>query len=286
MLLWRPNLLFIPTVPRFNQESVVTECHSSDQRALNSEAQGWWVRCHGYPHLMITLGGINQGFGIPPFEFVRSLEGMPCDMLFLRDFSQAWYHLGVDQQRNSLAALLTSIQEFIQQRGYRNVVVLGNSMGGYGAILLGHLLQANTVLAFAPQTFIGPWLRRWHGDQRWREQLANVHASPRATPAYFDLKRVLKSGKGAASVLVYYSPVDALDAVHARRMHGLPGVEVHAVADGAHEVVRVLRDNGTLHLLVRTALMTDQGENALKLALQHAHLDGLSSRRLPLKRDS
>lgn len=232
------------------------EGQPTHHEAMHDEASGWWFRSNGHPHLLIALGGIKQGLGIPPFEFMRSLEDMPCDRLFLRDFNQAWYHMGIDDQRNSLAAVLVSIRELIHQHSYRKVVVLGNSMGGYGALLLGHLLQANTVLAFAPQTFIGPWMRLWHGDQRWKEQLAHVHASRQATPAYFDLKRVLKSGRGATTIHVYYSPSDVLDAVHARRLQGLPGVELHAIADGAHEVVKVLRDSGTLHQLIRMALVT------------------------------
>jgi hypothetical protein len=220
-----------------------------------SKQDGWWAQVDGHPHLLIALGGIQQGLGIPPFEFLRSLNGMPCDQLFLRDFHQAWYHHGVDEQITSLPQLLDALKDFVHRQSYQKVIVMGNSMGGYGALLLGHFLKADTVLAFAPQTFINTRLRWWHGDRRWKDQLAAVYALPNVESSQFDLKRVLKVGNGKTRYHIYYSPEDALDSIHAQRLKNEPGVSLHPIDHGAHEVVRVLRDQGTLHQIIQLALL-------------------------------
>lgn len=40
-------------------------------------------------NLLVTFGGVNQGIGIPVFEFMKSTELLKCDKIFFRDFSQA-----------------------------------------------------------------------------------------------------------------------------------------------------------------------------------------------------
>jgi acetyl esterase/lipase len=50
--------------------------------------------------------------------------------------------------------------------GVERTVTVGSSAGGYAALLFGHLLEVDEVLAFASQTFLDPALRDRHGENR------------------------------------------------------------------------------------------------------------------------
>ena len=53
----------------------------------------------------MSFGGVNQGLGMPIFEFFNSINDLECDKVFFRDFSQMWYQKGVDEVVNDLLSL-------------------------------------------------------------------------------------------------------------------------------------------------------------------------------------
>jgi esterase/lipase len=46
------------------------------------------------------------------------------------------------------------LEGIIKINKYDNICFIGNSMGGYAAILFGTLLNIDNIISFAPQTFI------------------------------------------------------------------------------------------------------------------------------------
>lgn len=68
--------------------------------------------------------------------------------IYIRDIFKQWYLGGINDKINSLDALLCWIKE--KTNGYR-VVTIGSSAGGYAAVVLGNLLNAERVLAFSPR---------------------------------------------------------------------------------------------------------------------------------------
>ena len=107
--------------------------------------------------LFILFGGKNSGFGIPPFEFVNSLKILKHHKIFLRDFRQTWYHSGLTGHTSDIPETVSLITQRIREINPRETTLIGNSMGGFAAILFAKLIGGNCkAVAFAPQTFIHP----------------------------------------------------------------------------------------------------------------------------------
>jgi hypothetical protein len=200
----------------------------------------------GAPVLVVAFGGVNHGIGIgvPPFEFLRSLSSQGCDAIFLRDFSQAWYQFGVDGVAGDVAGLAQWLRT--RREGYVRTVALGNSMGGYAALLFGRLAEFDVVIAFNPQTTIAARDLIALGDRRWQFLIDRMRA--RSAAGGHDDVRLGSSRSGAieGTTLLFFGAGSRDDAAHAMRLAGEPGRHLFAVRDSRHDAVRMLRDTGIL----------------------------------------
>ncbi len=203
------------------------------------------------PNLLVSFGGIRQGIGIPTFEFFNSLSDINCDKVFIRDFNQAWYQLGVDDEINSWNELKNILEKLIEDNKYKNVLFLGNSMGGYAAMMFGTMLQVNQVVAFAPQTFINKSKRLLHLDFRWEKQIRSVHQSAKKSGFILNLKSHLKNLKSSTLIDIYFSDIHRLDRIHANQLSKSKNVTLHPLKEGGHAVVKGLRDSGALKKIIK-----------------------------------
>lgn len=103
--------------------------------------------------LIISFGGLDSVMGgTPPFEFLQILTQInpTCDKYLIIDQHQIWYHKGIDGVSSDIPTTKDFLAKIISS--YKKVLFLGNSAGGYAAILFGSLLNVDSVLAFVPQT--------------------------------------------------------------------------------------------------------------------------------------
>jgi acetyl esterase/lipase len=168
--------------------------------------------------VVIAFSSLGPPDGPPIFEFGNSTADLPVARIFVRDLRRAWYHRGIDGLGNTVLDCAAALARLCCDLGARRVVTLGASMGGYAALLYGALIRADSVLAFSPQTSIDPAFRDACGDARWCEQLAEVHADPRAATACFDLTAVYGGSHRPRSAQIHVAPCDELDALHSRRL--------------------------------------------------------------------
>ena len=77
--------------------------------------------------------------------------------ILIRDIRKQWYLTGINEQLSTIEAMADWLRE--ETEGMR-VVTVGSSSGGFAAILFGHLLDAERVLAFNPQFNIEDLLER------------------------------------------------------------------------------------------------------------------------------
>jgi hypothetical protein len=200
----------------------------------------------GAPVLIVAFGGINHGIGvgIPPFEFLHSLSAHGCDAVFVRDPRQAWYQLGID----GIGGNVPDIADWLRRRcqGYLRSVAVGNSMGGYAALLLGRLADLDVTIAFNPQTTIAASDRAALNDRRWQPLIERVHARSTDSP-YHDVRAALmNSSASGPQNLMFFGADCREDAAHAMRLAGEPGCHLFAVRDTRHQAVKLLRDSGIL----------------------------------------
>ncbi|MET3548133.1 hypothetical protein ABID47_004761 [Paenibacillus favisporus] len=204
--------------------------------------------------LLIFFGGISKGLhsgmGIPLFEYLKISESLDSKKVFIRDFDQAWYHkgLGVSNIYN-MHTLKTYLEGLIKISRTENVVLIGNSMGGYASILLGSLINYPIkVLAFSPQTFIGKVNSEVNNDNRWYNEMQNI---PEGLPEeYLDLNKMFNKRKNDSHFKRYIIHFTQIDSSHAYNLIKFDNVTLfeHTNNDpeSGHELVKILKNNGKL----------------------------------------
>ncbi len=193
--------------------------------------------------LLIAFGGIAGAMGIPPFEFFNLTRDLDINKIYIRDLSQTWYHSGLPGISKNIDETASFLKRTINESSIEKVIVIGNSMGGYAAILFGMLIQADVIHAFAPHTNIS--------DEkfiRYKKQIRNVHAT--FSNAYFDLNELLKFNNSQIDIHLYYDVNDPIDEMHIKNLKYLCNVTSHAFNGGGHDLIRVLRDAGILQKII------------------------------------
>ena len=176
--------------------------------------------------LIVAFTGIKSAMGGVGFEFYKSLVGF--SVLFVRDNKKQWYRR--DAQRT-----VENIRLAIKKTGATRLYCIGNSMGGFAALLFGSLCQANGVIAFSPQTVMDPDITLSLGDERWVKYQANSEGLP-----YADLNDLAP----ARHATLVYGGKDFYDMQHAERL--IWPCELVKLESSSHNVAKILKDNGEL----------------------------------------
>lgn len=208
----------------------------------------------GSKQLLVTFGGIRQGIGMPVYEFNNTLKDIACDKVFIKDINQAWYHKGINEKTKNILELKKLLEKIINENQYTNVIFIGNSMGGYAAILFGILLNVNFVLAFSPQTFIDKSNRFWYKDKRWGKEIRGVYINNAYQRKFYNLKKNLKKLNYSTQIDVFYSNKNVLDKLHSERLIKQQNVILHSYDKGNHNIIKVLRDEGELIKIIRNRI--------------------------------
>lgn len=197
-------------------------------------------------NLYIFFGGIAAGIAMPPLEFYNSSRIIDQHKIFIRDFGQCWYQDGLPGISHDLRDTAAYLRARIDEVEPNTTFFVGNSMGGYAAIMFGVLVGQGEVIAFAPQTFISPGLRLWHRDFRWRRRILDTYRRSFFKPKIWNLRPLLRSIGGRQKISVFVSTDHRLDRAHAAHIKGIAGVSVYEFDSGGHELVKMLRDQGQL----------------------------------------
>jgi pimeloyl-ACP methyl ester carboxylesterase len=211
--------------------------------------------------LLCTFGGISQGIGMPAYEFRKVTDPLPAKLAFIRDLSQSWYHSSLPGIGCGIQDLSAYVHRLCSETKVEKLVCIGNSMGGYAALVVGALAKADLVIAIVPQTFISHQLRQRHNDERWPHQISNTLLSRFATPQAFDLRTYL-ADPGFTEAIVYADRADNLDATHAEWISEVPRVRL-MWKNGGHNLVKNLRDTGELQTLLANAVSKGHGNAGL-----------------------
>ena len=87
---------------------------------------------------LATVGPASDGPGpAPVFEFARSLASVPLKKVYVRDLSGVWYHRGVAGAGPDFDSVAAHLRELTAEAD--EVVMIGNSAGGYAAVSYTHL---------------------------------------------------------------------------------------------------------------------------------------------------
>lgn len=214
--------------PKKTQEAV-TECVLLERRQAGSST------------LLVVFAAANAR----SFTFYNTTQGLPCDVLYVRDpRKNAWFQEGfldrpgIDASVEYLRALASS---------YDRVVVSGASMGGYAAILFGSRIDARTIFALGPQTLLN------HSYSR----------SPRrnVTLRVPDLADVVRaSPPGQIHMLV--GVLDAVDYFNVVRLVDLGGAQVYCFEAEDHFLPKSLAKTEALGRLFAAVVAGERPDPA------------------------
>jgi len=201
--------------------------------------------------LLITFSGVGIGIGVPFFEFLKALTPFNIRKIVVRDVHKSWYHAGLEGVSNDIDGSIPALKELIEKSGAKSVIVLGNSMGGYAALLYGALLGVDEVLAFAPTTFADNWNRIKNFD--YRRMYKYLRQSPVKSPKYYDLAKV--PGMDHPDIHIFFDNkfrTDRAHAEHLARHH--KNVSLYRYEGGRHGVIKVIKKMGDLDKIIGDAV--------------------------------
>ena len=192
--------------------------------------------------LVVAFGGVRHGYGGIKGEFRQSLGKLGSAAVFVRDDGCRWYQYGPEE----LQPIFDQIQAVKAELGARRLVCLGNSMGGFGALLFGQRLGADAILSFVPQTAIDPEVTTALGDDRWAAYQENIPAYPHGD--------LLKEPPAAGRVVMCWGAKDPLDSAHAERIADAWKVEPVVIRSVGHDAAFELREKGRLLPLLESVI--------------------------------
>jgi hypothetical protein len=212
--------------------------------------------------LVITFGFFDAD-GPADFTFLgrmkklEAITGRPLNKLLLRDPAYHWYLGGIQGLGVDVPSTLDAIRELIDFVRPSSVIMTGQSMGAFGAILYGTLMEVDKVVAFGTISAFERGVWDVIGETRWIPELMALEQSGVARPEHVDLPPLVAAatGRPVDIDLIYgrfaghsVHPHDAVgvDAAHASRFIDVPGVTLLPVAASAHAVVEYFRARGVI----------------------------------------
>jgi hypothetical protein len=202
--------------------------------------------------LLVAFAGFAGGLGIRPSEFFDLTADITANRIFMRDVRKLWYQKGVAGVAEDLDGVTAYIAGKKEELKPSRLLLVGNSAGGYAAIVAAILLGDGRAIAFAPQTFLDRGHRFLHRDRRCHDLFLEVHRTP--GKRYTDIKPLLRERSPSCEIDIYYSTLDRLDKVHAERLSFSPSVRTHPVGEGGHGIIKHMARTGELAAMVRDAL--------------------------------
>jgi hypothetical protein len=222
-------------------------------------------------HPLILSFGFVDWHNPPNFDFfgrTKKLEkrfDITFNRLLVRDLENAWYHCGVPGLGTHVDEMTATLRSLICSIRPSRLITIGQSMGGYGAIMFGMLLNADRIVAFGPLSHLDPREAVRYGDLRFLSVMERLQLDPPKS-AYLDLPKLGKSldYQGRLDVIYGTHPGnndDAsghLDAMHAFRLARLPNVTLRPYPEAGHAVVEWLIQHQQMDDLLADLLMDDK----------------------------
>lgn len=192
-------------------------------------------------------------------EFAGSASGGGArTSIFVRDRRKRWF-----QDPGTMETVCRVVTGYAQRRGITQLMTLGDSMGGYGAVVFARPLGARLALAFSPQADVAP--AAIPGDDRWlnlRAAIPECTLGPVGDWMGPDVSYYILHGRRGMDIL-HWSRFPQGHHIH----HFLIGGMEHSVSP-------ILKQEGRLAPIVELALADDAPALTALLAQNHGRPRG------------
>jgi len=158
-------------------------------------------------------------------EFFK-LTKHKVDVLFVQDLTDSWF--------NNLE--LNKIKRYIN---HKEVYALGNSMGGYNAIMVSNIFKIKKVIAFNPQFSIHPKFAPY--ETRYLNAAARIKKWK-----YFKLKFNQKT-----KYKIFFGDKDKRDKLHYNNIIKKNNIEKQLINGTGHDLAQELKKKGSLYKIIK-----------------------------------
>lgn len=187
---------------------------------------------------VVAFTGIGHAMGaIQTEEFRRALgsdRGQARHAaIFVIDRERRWYNDGI------ASPIAECVNGLMRRLGVRRCVTLGNSMGGFGAIVFARrLADCSGAIAFCPQSSVDPAIVPF--ETRWTEWRASIRR--------WEIRDAVTEIAPGIAYDLFFGADDQTDALHEARFSaaGCERLRIHRVANCGHDVSLHLKAQGRL----------------------------------------
>ena len=194
---------------------------------------------------LVAFGGMAHQLMMPTAEFSRVLSPFSVNLIFVKDFDQAWYQRGLRGVAASIEESASIIMELVPGES-AHLGVLGTSAGGTGALLFGSRMGAQRIVAFSPTTEITA-----EHIQRRRDAGHGVPDIDSTQPTC-DARSYVMDHPGP-QIDIHFGSGNSRDVGQAMRMQDVAGVVLHKHDTSLHACARWLKEQGRLAEVLQEA---------------------------------
>jgi hypothetical protein len=219
---------------------------------------------------LVIAFGYADWHATPRFDFfgrLKKLEaaaGRPLNKILVRDTQNAWYHRRIPGLGDHVDDTVKSLRAIIRGIAPGRLITIGQSMGGYAAIMFGMLLRADRIISFGPLSFLNAEQALCYHDRRWLSVMQKLEADPPGS-GYDDLPALCLKQRPAHSELHLHFGTRPdgegaresvnLDAFHANRFAAYKRCHLHPYPFSGHTVVQSLIDHKQLDRLLARQIL-------------------------------
>jgi hypothetical protein len=189
---------------------------------------------------VVALRAIDPKAGWP---FWRQTAALGISRILVRDIRGLWFEGGITEEYNTLRRTALLIERLVRSFKPTWTAVVGASAGAYAAIAVGHIIGADTVLAFSPQVRLT--------DLEW---ICGTQVFATTTSEWeYDLTRLVHRHNGRTRYFVHTCRAHEHDPLQAALLSGIKGFKVVQHMGRTHRLAGRLENEGKLTPMIRRA---------------------------------
>ncbi len=202
----------------------------------------------GSKKVVLIFTGINSNMPLSISIFHNTFKHINASFIYLRDSSGRAYANGIPTMGKSVKETSEKLSSIVKELKAEKIYCIGNSAGGYGAILFGTLIGANVIYSISGITTLNH-LFNVHDNRGNKNALREVQSI--ISDEDLDLLNLLNKTDSLPDIVCYYGSLMSQDKWQAERLASINTVNLIPM-EGAteHWLIIKLYQDGTLHKIL------------------------------------